>query len=131
MRILISIIILLNCITSCNQGVDIAGHWRPADILKTEKETDWERPGFRDLILNSDSTFTAVGSGQMETQIKGWINGYTQKGKWNFSNSTLSLLIEDVSRPVKFKVLKLTDQVMVMESEYMKSIEFRFRKIKS
>lgn len=130
-RVLISLIILLISMTSCKKEVEMIGHWRPADILKTENDADCERPLFRDLILNRDSTFIAIGLGQMQTQFEGWNNGNTQKGKWNFSDSKLSLWIEGVSRHVKFKVLKLSSQEMILESEYMESIELRFRKIKS
>ena len=131
MRVLVSITVFLIYMTSCKQEVDIIGHWRPADILKSEKEADWERPRFRDLMLNKDSTFVAIGLDQMQTQSEGWHNGNTQKGKWNFSDSMLVLWMESVSRPVKFNVLKLTNHEMILESEYMESIELRFSKIKS
>jgi hypothetical protein len=108
MRILISITILLICMASCNQEKEIAGHWRPADAFESGHETSAAPPRFRDLMLNSDSTFVIAGLDQQLKQTEGWHNGDTQKGKWNFSNGILSLLIEDVSRPVKFKEWKMS-----------------------
>jgi len=131
MRVRISIIILLICMTSCNQEKEIVGHWRPTDAFESGREANVSPPRFRDLMLNSDSTFVIIGLDQQLKQTEGWHNGDTQKRTWNFSNGILSLLIEDVSRPVKFKVRKLTNQEMIMENEFMKSIELRLIRLKS
>lgn len=116
--------------TSCNQEIGITGHWRPADALELEKGKLNSFPQFRDLLLKGDSTFIAVGLSQYLKQVEGWNNGATQKGKWNYSNATLSLWIEGTSQPVKFKVIKLTEQEIVMESEYMKSLKVKLIRLK-
>lgn len=130
MRTAISIIILFIGMTSCNREIGITGHWRPADAFEAGQGQSVISPQFRDLILNSDSTFIAVGLEQQPEQTKGWHNGATQKGKWNYSNGTLSLWMEGTSRPVKWKVLKLTEQEIIMEGEYLKSIEVKLIRLK-
>lgn len=117
--------------TSCNQEKEIIGHWRPTDAFESGQEANGALPRFRDLILNSDSTFLIVGLDRQLKQTEGWHNGDTQNGTWDFSDGILSLMIEDVSRSVKFKVRKLTNQEMIMENEFMKSIELRLIRLKS
>jgi hypothetical protein len=131
MKVLIAIVILFIGMTSCNQEVGVMGHWRPAYAVKSGQEINGDSARFGDLLLNSDSTFVSVGLGQQSKQTEGWHNGATQKGKWNFFNDTLSLWIEGVRRPVKFKVLKLTKREMIMESEYLKSVEAKLIRLKS
>ena len=131
MRIFYFIIILLLCLMSCNQQIEISGHWRPADSFQLGQHSNGNIPQFRDLILNSDSTFIAVGYDQQPPQTEGWHNSSTQKGKWNFAENILSLKHEDVSFYVKFKVLKLTQDEMIMESEMMKSVELKLVRIKN
>ena len=130
MRTIISIIILIIGMTSCNQEIVITGHWRPADALGAGQGESGVSPQFRDLFLNSDSTFIAAGLEQQPEQTKGWHNGATQKGKWNYSDGSLSLWIDGVRRPVKFKVLKLTKREIIMEGEYMKSVEVKLIRLK-
>jgi hypothetical protein len=118
--------------SSCNQEIEITGHWRPFDSFKAGQDLNAFTPQFRDLILNSDSTFVSMGFDQQPTETEGWNNTVTQKGEWNFSNGILSLKIEGgTSRPVKFKVLKLTKREMIMESEFMSSIEFKLMRLKN
>jgi hypothetical protein len=100
--------------TSCNHEKDIIGHWRPVDAFKSEQQADSNLPRFRDLLLNSDSTFITVGLDQQLAETEGWHNGDEQKGRWNYSGGILSLQIEGTSRPVKFKILTLTKQEIIM-----------------
>ena len=130
MRALVSKIILLVCMTSCNQEIGITGHWRPADAFEAGQGKGDNAPQFRDLLLNSDSTFIAVGLKKQPEKTKGWHNGATQKGKWNYSKGTLSLWIEGISRPVKWKVLKLTEREIIMEGEHIKSVEVKLIRLK-
>jgi hypothetical protein len=116
---------------SCTQQVEITGHWRPADSFQSGQHPNANISQFRDLILNSDSTFIAVGYNQQPPQTEGWHNSSTQKGKWNFAENVLSLKHEDVSFYVKFKVLKLTQDEMIMVSEMMKSVELKLIRIKN
>lgn len=131
MRIFYSIIILLFWITSCKQRIEISGHWRPADVFQETRHLNIDTPLPRDLILNSDSTFISVGLDQQPTKTEGWSNEATKKGKWNFFEGILFLNIQNVSYPVKFKVLKLTKEEMIMESEMMKSVELKFMRIRN
>lgn len=131
MRVPISILTLIVCMTSCNHEIEITGHWRPADAFKSEQEADSNLPRFRDLLLNSDSTFITVGLDQQLAQTEGWTNGNAQKGTWDYSGGFLSLQIEGTSRPVKFKILRLTKHEIIMETEFMKSIELRLIRIKN
>jgi hypothetical protein len=130
MRALVSTIILLVGMTSCNQEIEITGHWRPADAFEGGQGKSSISPQFRDLLLNSDSTFTAVGLEEQPEQTKGWHNRATQSGRWNYSKGILSLWIEGVSRPVKWKVLKLTEREIIMEGEYIKSVEVKLIRLK-
>lgn len=126
MRIFSSIIVLLLCMSSCNQEIEITGHWRPAGSFKSGQGLNSKTPEFRDLILNSDSSFISVGVDQQPMEAEGWNNGATHKGEWNFTNGILLLKIEGgASRPVKFKVLKVTKGEMILESEFMSSVEFK------
>lgn len=130
MRVLISILTLVVCMTSCNHEIEIAGHWRPVDAFQSGQDSNGDIPQFRDLILNSDSTFVAVGYDEQPPQTEGWHNGDEQKGEWNFAEGILSLKIKGISYPVKFKVLKLTTGELVMENEMMKSVELKLIRIK-
>jgi hypothetical protein len=131
MRFFYPIIILLLCTMSCNEQIEIAGHWRPADAFQSGQDSNGDIPQFRDLILNSDSTFVSVGYDQQPPQTEGWHNGDEQKGEWNFAEGILSLKIKGISYPVKFKVLKLTTGELVMENEMMKSVELKLIRIKN
>lgn len=115
--------------TSCNHEIDIIGHWRPADSFKSEQDADSSLPRFRDLILNRDSSFSMVGLDHQLKQTEGWHNGDEQKGTWDYSGDILSLQIEGTTRPLKFKVLKLAEREIIMESEFMKFIELRLIRI--
>ena len=130
MKGVITIVSLLICILSCNHKVDIAGHWRPADAFQTNHNSNGGIPQSRDLILNTDSTFISVGLDQQPKKTEGWHTDATQKGKWSFTGGILSLTIQDISYPVKFKVLKLTKEEMIMESDMMKSVELKLIRIK-
>lgn len=130
MRIFYSIIIFLFWITSCNQRIEISGHWRPADVFQETRHLNIDTTLPRDLILNSDSTFISVGLAQQPAKTEGWSNEAIQKGKWSFAGGILSLTIQDVSLPIKFKVLKLTKEEIIMESEKMKSVELRLMRIR-
>ena len=132
MRIFSSIIIPILCMSSCNQEIEITGHWRPADSFKSGQGLNSKTPEFRDLILNSDSNFISVGFDQQPMETEGWNNGATHKGKWSFANGILSLKIEGgASRPVKFKVLKVTKGEMILKSEFMSSVEFKLIRLKN
>lgn len=116
---------------SCNHKVGITGHWRPVDSFHQEPNSIGHAPKFRDLILNKDSTFISKGFDHQTKQTEGWHNAITQKGRWSFSDDILSLVIEGVSYPAKFKVLKLTDKELVMESEFMEFIELKLIRIRN
>ena len=131
MRIFYSILILLFGITSCNQRIEIAGHWRPVDAFQESRHLNIDTPLPRDLILNSDSTFISVGLDQQSKKTEGWSNDATQKGKWSFAGGILSLTIQDVSYPVKFKVVKLTKEELIMESEMMKSVDLKLIRVRN
>lgn len=74
-------IVILVFITSCNHEVKITGHWRPADAFESVQEPKEILPVFRDLMLNSDSTFVVVGLDQNRNKPASWHNGDTQKGR--------------------------------------------------
>ncbi|TWI80377.1 hypothetical protein IQ13_3054 [Lacibacter cauensis] len=131
MRIFYSIFILLFWITSCNQRIEIAGHWRPADAFQETRHLNIDTPLPRDLVLNSDSTFISIGLDRQPKKTVGWSNDATQKGKWSFAGGILSLTFQDVSYPVKFKVLKITKEELIMESEMMKAVELRLMRIRN
>ncbi|RXK62186.1 hypothetical protein ESA94_04010 [Lacibacter luteus] len=130
MRVFISIIVSFVCTTSCNQEISIVGHWRPVDAFVQEQNGNSNVARFRDLILNNDSTFILVGLDQQPKQSEGWNNTGTLKGKWSLTNGILSLLIDEVPLPVKFKVIKLTNREMVIENEHMKSVESKLMRVK-
>src|SRR5690606_36684492 len=107
---LMSILILINILCgsiSCSQKTKVIGHWRPADTFKPRQETIAGSLDYRDLILNDDYTFVAVGLEHESKKTEGWNNGETQKGEWNSTKSILPLHIDGISLPVKFKILQL------------------------
>ena len=129
MRVFIIIVLLLLVVTSCNYQDSIEGHWRPIDnVLSTETNIN-DTPIFRDLVLNIDSTFIAVGLDQQATSKNGWHSGATEKGKWSLRDNILSLWIEGSSYPAKFKVLKISQHELEMQS-LVGDFILRFSRIK-
>ena len=114
---------MLLIISSCTQGADISGHWRPAYAGNSVKDLIGDPPQSGDLLINDDSTFVSVGIENQPTQIEGWQTGTSQKGKWSFSNQILSLKPDSIPITIKYKVVKLTKDEVIMHTLFNESFD--------
>jgi hypothetical protein len=127
MRLTIILSILLNQFISYGQKARVEGHWRRIDVAMESKDT---RVQNGDFLLNLDSSFTMVGNDSIKISESGFYFGGTIRGRYIFSESILSLIIEDIEVPLRYKVLRLTTDELIFIHPAIKKTKAKFRRIK-